>query len=310
MDWELVARRFDFLLEQSVNGLTIGGIYGLIAVGYTMVYGVIGLINFAHGEVFMLGAFVCVGAIALGMPLPIAIAVAILACAAIGVGMERLAYRPLRRAPRLAALITAIGMSIFFQNLAIVIWGAERRGFADGTTMDALDEPAIEDVGFGDLTFDVSWYEVTIVAVAAALMLGLHLLIHRTRLGMAMRAVAQDRVAASLMGISVDRVVAATFLVGSALAAVAGILVGAYYDDLHPYMGYHYGIKAFAAAVLGGIGNIRGAMLGGLVLGMAEAFGSAYLSSAYRDGIAYAILIAVIVFKPSGLLGRPQEDRA
>ncbi|MBF0480755.1 MAG: branched-chain amino acid ABC transporter permease [Desulfovibrionaceae bacterium] len=287
------------LVQQLVNGLTLGLLYALIAVGYTMVYGVIGLINFAHGEVFMLGAFLCVSALGIGLPLALACALSVGACAAIGIAIDAVAYRPLRAAPRLAALITAIGMSIFLQNLALVIWGSRPRPFV----REAL--PAF----FGQTAFElyavrVNGLQVVICLVSLALMAGLHLFIRRTRAGAAMRALAQNRVCARLMGVSVNRVISLTFALGSGLGAAAGVLTAIQYNSLTPTMGYNAGVKAFAAAVLGGVGSVPGAMLGGVILGVAETLGAGYVSSTYRDGVAYAVLIAVIVLRPAGLLGQ------
>jgi len=297
---------FDLLLPQLVNGLTLGVIYALIAVGYTMVYGVIELINFAHGEVYMLGAFFCVTFItAFGMPFYFAIIAAMVCCALLGMLLDLIAYRPLRKAPRLAALITAIGMSIFLQNLAMVIWGSRPLPFAQSAVPAYLNETAVAFSGVF-----LTWLQVFIFAVTTTMMLGLMLIITKTRIGTAMRALAQNKTAAALMGINVNFVIAFTFALGSSMGAVAGILVSVYYNTLYPTMGYVAGVKAFAAAVLGGIGSVPGAMLGGLVLGVAEALGAGYVSSLYRDGVAYAVMIAVIIFRPSGLLGRAVIDKA
>jgi branched-chain amino acid transport system permease protein len=293
------------LTQQLINGLTLGLLYALIAVGYTMVYGVIGLINFAHGEVFMLGAFLCVSGLGFGLPLAVAAAGSVAACAAIGVAIDAVAYRPLRGAPRLAALITAIGMSIFLQNLALVIWGSRPRPFVRQAVPEFFSRAAI-DLG----TVRVSWLQAVICLVSLTLMAGLHLFITRTRAGAAMRALAQNRVCARLMGVGVNRVISLTFALGSGLGAVAGILTAIHYNSMYPTMGYNAGVKAFAAAVLGGIGSVPGAMLGGVILGVAETLGAGYVSSAYRDGVAYTVLIAVILLRPSGLLGPGGRDKA
>ena len=306
----------DVLLQQLVNGLILGSLYAMVALGYTMVYGILELINFAHGEIVMLGAMVSVtvlgvlagvGApVALALPLSLAAAVAV--CMATGVAVERIAYRPLRNAPRLAPLITAIGVSIVLQNLAMIVWGRQYLSF-----------PPILDVQIYEWHgATVTNIQLIIVAVAAVTMGGLLLLVNRTRLGRAMRATAQNREVAGLMGVDANRVIAATFALGSALAAVAGLLIAAYYGIAHYNMGFTLGLKAFSAAVLGGIGNIPGALLGGLLLGIIESLGAGYigdltggfLGSHYQDIFAFFILILVLVFRPSGLLGERVADRA
>ncbi len=294
------------LEQQLINGLTLGVIYALIAVGYTMVYGVIELINFAHGEIYMLGAFFCVTFInALGMPFYSAIIMSMLSCALLGILIDIIAYRPLRNAHRLAALITAIGMSIFLQNLAMIIWGSRPMPFAQQAVPAYLAETAFK---FGNVT--LTWLHVFIFAITFSMMIGLNLIIQKTKVGTAMRALSQNRTCSHLMGINVNRVISFTFALGSSMGAVAGILVAVYYNTLYPTMGYVAGVKAFAAAVLGGIGSVPGAMMGGIVLGVAEALGAGYVSSLYRDGVAYAVMIAVIIFRPSGILGKAMVDKA
>ena len=306
----------DVLLQQLVNGLILGSLYALVALGYTMVYGILELINFAHGEIVMLGAMVSVTVLGLlvaaGVPLPLALALAlaaaVLVCVATGVLVERVAYRPLRNAPRLAPLITAIGVSIVLQNLAMIIWGRQYLSFP----------PVLAPQVYEWHGATVSNVQLLIVAVAALTMGALLLLVQRTRLGRAMRATAQHREVAGLMGVDVNRVIAATFAVGSALAAVAGLLITAYYGIAHYNMGFLLGLKAFSAAVLGGIGNIPGALLGGLLLGVIESLGAGYigdltggfLGSHYQDIFAFFILILVLIFRPSGLLGERVGDRA
>jgi len=308
----------DIFLQQLINGLVLGSVYALVALGYTMVYGILELINFAHGEITMMGAMVAlsvIGALALAAPglpgvlvLASGLVVAIPVCVALGLLIERVAYRPLRHAPRLAPLITAIGVSIILQNVAMLLWGKQYLPF-----------PAILPQGrhtlYGASITDV---QIAILLLATAIMLLLILMVQKTRLGRAMRATAQSRQVASLMGVDVNRVIAATFAIGSALAAVAGVMVSAYYGLAHYYMGFLLGLKAFSAAVLGGIGNLGGAMLGGLLLGLIESFGAGYigdltggfLGSNYQDVFAFFVLIAVLVFRPSGLLGARVVERA
>ena len=288
-----------------MNGITLGGVYALIAVGYTMVYGVIQLINFAHGEIYMLGGFMAYTLVAvLGMPFFPAFILTLLICALLGIILDFVAYRPLRKAPRLAALITAIGMSIFLQNMAMLIWGSQIKSYPRDILPAFFSESAIT---FGDVS--LSWLQLFILAITLSSMIILHLTIHKTRIGMAMRAISQDKTASALMGIGVNRVISFTFAIGSAMGGMAGILVGLYYNAIFPTMGYVAGIKAFAAAVLGGIGSVPGAMLGGGVLGIAEVMGAGYISSEYRDGISYAVMIAVILFKPSGLIGKQTGEK-
>jgi len=294
------------LEQQLINGLTLGVIYALIAVGYSMVYGVIELINFAHGEIYMFGAFFCATFItAFGLPFFPAMALAMICCACLGVLLDIFAYRPLRRAPRLAPLITAIGMSIFLQNLAMIVWGSRPKPFPQEALPAFFHETALTFSGV-----QLSWLQLFIFSLTIVLMIGLNLVITRTKTGTAMRALAQNQRAAALMGINVNRIISFTFMIGSSLGAVAGILVSVFYNTMYPTMGYNAGVKAFAAAVLGGIGSVPGAMLGGIVLGVAEALGAGYVSSLYRDGVAYAVLIAVILFRPTGLFGKAVRQKA
>ncbi|MCX8146159.1 MAG: branched-chain amino acid ABC transporter permease [Azovibrio sp.] len=306
----------DTLLQQLINGIVQGSIYALVALGYTMVYGIMGLINFAHGEVVMIGAMVAISALgalmALGLPMglaaPLALAAAMLVCMGLGAGLERIAYRPLRNAPRLTPLITAIGMSIILQNLAMMIWSRNYLTFPS----------LIEKVSFEVAGAHFSNVQALIVVLAGLSMAGLLLLVYRTRLGMAMRATSQNLAVARLMGVDVDRVIAAAFIIGSAMGALAGFMVGAYYEIAHYQMGFMLGLKAFTAAVLGGIGNLAGAMLGGLLLGIIEALGAGYigdltggfLGSHYQDIFAFVVLIGVLMFRPSGLLGEKTGERA
>lgn len=306
----------DILLQQVLNGLVLGSLYALVALGYTMVYGILELINFAHGEVVMLGAMVALTVLGLlagsGLPGPVQLLAALLVaapfCMAVGFAVERVAYRPLRRAPRLAPLITAIGMSIVLQNAAMIVWGRQYRPFPP-----ILDVKVYE--WWGATITDL---QLVIVAAAASVMVALLLIVGRTRLGRAMRATAQHPEVAALMGVDVNRVIALTFVIGSALAAVAGVLVSAYYGLAHYGMGFILGLKAFTAAVLGGIGNIPGAVLGGLLLGVIESLGAGYigdltggvLGSHYQDVFAFFVLILVLVLRPSGLLGERVAERA
>lgn len=287
-------------LQQLINGLTIGGIYAMIAVGYTMIYGVIQLINFAHGEIYMLGAFFAVTFITfLKLPFYAAFLLSMASCAVAGVLLDIFAYRPLRNSPRLAALITAIGMSIFLQNLAMIIWGSRPKPFPHDALPAYFEKTAVTFSGV-----NLSWFHIFIFAVTIIMMFGLNFIIQKTKWGKAMRAVAQNKTMASLSGINVNRVISYTFALAGSLGGAAGIMVGAYYNSLYPTMGYVAGVKAFAAAVLGGIGSVPGAMLGGVILGVAEALGAGYLSSLYRDGISYAVMIIVIILIPSGLFGK------
>ena len=327
----------DTFLQQLVNGLTAGSVYAVVALGYTMVYGIIQLINFAHGEVVMIGAMVAFTVINVlapsGLP-PLVIVLAGTACAIpvcmlVGYSMERLAYRPLRGAPRLAPLITAIGVSIVLQHLALLVWSRNVLAFPQ----------IIQTKGFVFFGATITNVQIAIIAACVAMMGLLALLVYRTRLGTAMRATAQNPQVAWLMGVDVNRVIAATFLIGAALGAVAGVLYGSYYGVAQYTMGSILGLKAFSAAVLGGIGNIPGAMLGGVLLGLVEALGAGYIGDFsdlcaysilagalgercadggqfilaglnYQDVFAFLVLILVLVFRPSGLLGERVGDRA
>lgn len=286
-------------LQQLINGISLGSVYALIALGYTMVYGIIKLINFAHGEVFMLGAVVGFFAITiLNLPFFIALLVAMTVCAILGVIMERIAYKPLRNAHRIAALMTAVGLSLFYQNITIYTIGAQPKAF-----------PRLPVQHWDFFGVAISNRQLLILGAAVALMVLLHLVVHKTKMGKAMRAVSHDRDAARLMGINVDNTISFTFAIGSALAAAAGVLFGQLYGTVHPMMGLLPGLKAFVAAVLGGIGIIPGAMLGGLILGLAEAGVSAAGYSTYRDAVAFAILIIILIVKPTGLLGKNVREK-
>lgn len=307
---------FEILLQQILNGLVLGSVYALVALGYTMVYGILQLINFAHGEVLMIGAMVAVTLAPLlldaGLPGPlvllIVVAVSIPVCIALSLTIERVAYRPLRNAPRLAPLITAIGVSIVIQTVAMMIWKPRPRPFPDLLPTDPIA------IG-GAL---LAPKQILILAVSALMMAALLLLVHRTRLGRAMRATAENPRIAGLMGVNANQVIAATFAIGAALAAVAGVLYGMNYNKAEFMMGVMPGLKAFTAAVLGGIGNLGGAMLGGLLLGVIESLGAGYIGeltgdvfgSQYQDVFAFVVLIIVLVFRPSGILGERVADRA
>jgi branched-chain amino acid transport system permease protein len=306
----------DIFIQQLINGLTLGAVYAVVALGYTMVYGIIQLINFAHGEVVMVGAMVAysvVGALApAGLPPLVVVLVAtgcaIPVCMLIGYTMERVAYRPLRGAPRLAPLITAIGISIILQHLAMMIWSRNPLAFPQIIK--------VRSYAIGGAT--ITNVQIAILAISVLMMAGLAVLVYRTRLGTAMRATAHNPQVAGLMGIDTDRIVALTFVIGAALAAVAGVMVASYYGIAHYTMGSQLGLKAFCAAVLGGIGNVPGAMLGGVLLGVVEALGAGYIGdltgnvfgSNYQDVFAFIVLIGVLVLRPSGLLGERVADRA
>lgn len=288
------------LAQQLINGLVTGSTYALIALGYTMVYGVLQLINFAHGEIYMVGAFAGLLFITQAeLPFPVAFLGAMAVAALTGVTVEFIGYRPLRRSPRLAVLISAIGMSIFIQNVALWIWGPSTRRFLPPFSVSTFEIAGVRTNTLNLLT----------LTIALVIMAGLQFLVVRTKLGKAMRAVAQDRETSALMGINVNRTITYTFAIGSALAAAAGVMVGMLYNSVSPLMGVMPGLKGFVAAVLGGIGNIPGAMLGGLVLGLAEVFGVWLLSSQWRDAIAFAILIVVLLYRPSGILGKRVQEK-
>lgn len=308
----------DIFLQQILNGLVVGSIYALIALGYTMVYGILQLINFAHGEVVMIGAMVTISALQLlighqvALPgyalLLVAFVMAVPVSMLLGYGIERIAYRPLRKAPRLAPLITAIGVSIVLQQVAQLIWGRNYRPFP----------PILQQTPINIFGASITDLQILIIVLAIVLMAGLMLMIDKTKLGRAMRATAQNPEVAGLMGVSINAIISMTFVLGSALGAVAGVMVAANYDQAHAYMGFMIGLKAFTAAVLGGIGNLSGAVLGGLLLGIIESLGAGYigsltndfLGSHYQDIFAFMVLIIVLVFRPSGLLGERIAERA
>jgi len=331
----------DTFLQQVVNGLTLGCVYAVVALGYTMVYGIIQLINFAHGEVVMIGCMVAFSVIVAladsGMP-PLVIVgigafIAIPLCMAVGYVVERVAYRPLRHAPRLAPLITAIGVSIILQHLALLVWSRNIIAFPQIIELELIH------LGSTDASAAISNVQIAIIVTSVVMMAGLLALVYRTRIGIAMRATSQNPQIAGLMGVDIDRVISFTFVVGAALGAVAGVMVGTYYGIAHYQMGFLLGLKAFSAAVLGGIGNLAGAVLGGILMGLIESLGAGYVGdftnvcfldewlpgfadvcraspesslfgSNYKDVYAFIVLILVLVFRPSGLLGERVGDRA
>lgn len=306
----------EYFLQQLINGLTLGSIYGLIAIGYTMVYGIIGMINFAHGDIFMVGSFialatflalVALGLSALPLILFITLVVSMLFTSAWGWTVERLAYRPLRGSFRLAPLITAIGMSIVLQNFVQITQGARVKPLPPqiqgGVT---LIEGMTEN---GTIAVQLSYMQMIIIFTTLALMIGFSLLISKTSLGRSQRACEQDQKMAALLGVNVDRTISLTFVMGAALAAVAGFMFLLLYGVIDFYIGFLAGVKAFTAAVLGGIGSLPGAMLGGLLIGLIEVFWSGYFSVEYKDVAAFSILVIVLIFMPSGLLGKPEVEK-
>lgn len=296
-------------LQNCINGFAQGSVYALVALGYTMVYGVLQFINFAHSDVFMLGAFAGLflagGVAALGIQDPwlqfgLVTVGAMLVCTGVALLVERIAYRPLRRAPRLNVLITAIGVSLLIQNLGQVLFGSDPRVFPPIVETKAL-------LGEGGLVLNN--IQVLVIGVSALLMLALHWFVHHTKTGTAMRAVSFDIEIASLMGVPADRIIALTFIIGASLAGAASILYGLSYPKIEPLLGVMIGLKAFVAAVFGGIGNIVGAAVGGILIGLAEAFTVYYVSSSFRDAIAFAILILVLLFRPAGLFGQVRKEK-
>lgn len=291
-----------YFLQQVINGLQLGFVYALIALGYTMVYGIVRLINFAHGDVFMIGTYLGFFALASWhLPLPAAIIIAMLGCAVLGITIEKLAYKPLRNAPRISALITAIGVSLFLEYFTSL-------KFVFGPYFRAYPRPfAVKAYCVGDVT--VSNIQLIVFAVATLLMVGLTLFVNKTKTGLAMRAVSYDHSTARLMGINVDSIISITFGIGAALAGAGGVLYGIAYPQIHPFMGIMPGLKAFVAAVLGGIGIIPGAMLGAVIMGVVEKLTEVYISSTLRDAAAFGILIIVLLARPSGILGRKEREK-
>ncbi|KAF0224814.1 MAG: branched-chain amino acid transport system permease [Rhodospirillaceae bacterium] len=302
----------EYFLQQLINGLTLGAIYGLIAIGYTMVYGIIRMINFAHGEIYMLGAFISliafltattIGGTSVALGLILALVSTMILTALWGWAVERVAYRPLRNAPKLAPLISAIGMSIVLQNFSQLSQGARVK------PLPPLFKGGIEILRGDSFTVSLSYLQMVIIALTVLLMAVFTWVITRTSLGRAQRATEQDMKMAALLGVNTDRIISATFVMGATLAAVAGLMVTLYYGVIDFYIGFLAGIKAFTAAVLGGIGSLPGAMLGGLLIGLIEAFWSGYFSIEYKDVAAFSILVLVLLFRPTGLLGRPEVEK-
>ena len=302
---------WDYFVQELVNGLTLGSVYALIAIGYSMVYGILKLLNFAHGEVYMIGAFVGYGVLTVAggatnpmfpvyVLLPFMFIAAMLGAGVLGVVIERFAYRPLRTAPRIAPLITALGVSFFLQNSALLLFSADYRTY---NTFDlAGGELFVKGIHWGPLR--ISLIRIIVIVTTVVLMGALTLFVSRTRVGKAMRATAYDREAAAMMGIDVDRVIVVAFFIGSALAGAAGVMVGLVFQRVYHFMGFAAGLKGFTAAVVGGIGSIPGAMLGGMLIGLAESFSQGYISSRFYDLVVFGLLIVVLIVRPTGLLGK------
>ncbi|RMX00407.1 high-affinity branched-chain amino acid ABC transporter permease LivH [Allofranklinella schreckenbergeri] len=302
---------FPEILQQTFNGLSLGAIYALIAIGYTMVYGIIGMINFAHGEIYMIGAYV--GLVTLtaiggqsGLPVALIVAIMLIAAMAVtatyGFAVERIAYRPVRGGPRLVALISAIGMSIFLQN-----WVALGQGARDQAVPSLISGAVV----FNFEGFDVMlpYSRMLVIGVTVVLMVALTLFIKNSRMGRASRACSQDMKMASLLGIDTNKVISFTFVLGAVLAAVGGVLIAVTIGKLNPFIGFIAGLKAFTAAVLGGIGSIPGAMLGGVILGVVETYAAAFISSQYKDIVAFGLLVFILLFRPTGILGKPEVEK-
>jgi branched-chain amino acid transport system permease protein len=302
-----------FFFQELVNGITTGALYSLVALGFSMVYGVLKLLNFAHGDLYMIGAYIGFfviqwfgGAAHLTIAVPLLLLIMFVLAAVVvgflGVAIERFAYRPLRDAPRIAPLITAIGISFFLESAALLLFGAQYRVYNTSEFISLSSG-----IQIGSVTIDS--VQILVLVLGLVLMAGLQLLVHRTRLGRQMRAVAADREAAEMLGINVNLVIAATFFLGSALAGIAGVMAGLLFNQVTPTIGFIAGLKAFTAAVVGGIGSIPGAMLGGLLIGVAESFVTGYISSTYTNLIVFALLIVVMLVRPSGLLGQAQLQK-
>ena len=302
----------EYFLQQLINGLTLGAVYGLIAIGYTMVYGIIGMINFAHGEIFMIGSFISLisflilsslGAFSAVFAILIVLLVTMIFTAVFGWSVERIAYRPLRDSFKLAPLISAIGMSIFLQSFIQVFQGARPK------PLQPIMHGGIKLLEHNGFTVQISYLQIIIIILTVVLMVGFTAVIQQTPLGRSQRACEQDRTMAALLGVNVDRTISLTFVMGAALAAVAGLMFTLYYGVIDFFIGFLAGVKAFTAAVLGGIGSLPGAMLGGVLIGLIEAFWSAYFSIAYKDVAVFMVLVLVLIFRPTGLLGRPEVEK-
>lgn len=285
------------ILQQLINGLTLGSTYALTAIGYTMVFGILELVNFSHGSVYMVGAFLTLIFItSFKLNFLISLLLSIVLTGILGVLVDKIALYPLRKknSPKVTALISTIGVSIFLQNLVMIVWGSETKNF-----------PLVIDLGsINFLSTKITYLQIIIFSICIFLMISLNILVHKTKIGKAMRATSQNMEAAKLMGVDVNLVIAMTFFIGAALASVAGTMVGMYYQTVDPSMGFMAGLKAFAAAVLGGIGVLPGAMIGGLLIGVIETLAAGYIHAGYRDAIAFAILVLVLLIKPSGLMGK------
>lgn len=285
-----------------INGISLGSVYAIIALGYTMVYGIAKMLNFAHGDVIMVGGYIVfISVNSMGLPPMLAVLLSIAGCTVLGITIERFAYKPLRSAPSLAVLITAIGVSYLLQNLALLIWGSDPKSFTSVVKIPALH--------FANDQLIISGETITTIVVSAVIMVALMLFINHTKVGHAMLAVSEDKGAAQLMGINVNATISITFAIGSGLAAIAGVLLCSAYPTLQPTTGAMPGIKAFTAAVFGGIGSIPGAMVGGILLGVIEIFGKAYISTQLADAIVFAVLIVVLLVKPTGLMGKKISEK-
>lgn len=290
----------NLFIQQLINGLSVGSIYALIALGYTLVYGIIKLINFAHGEIMMVGAYIAFIAVTVfGLNFVFALILSMFLAAVLGVLIERIAYKPLRKAPRISALITAIGMSIFLQNLALVVFGANPKVMPNVIAKKPVNIAGIQ----------ISTVTLVTLALSIVCMVGLDLFVKNTKTGKAMRAVSEDKDVAIIMGVNVNRTISVTFAIGSALGALGGVLYAVAYTQIFPTLGSMPGLKAFIAAVLGGIGIMPGAMLGGFAIGMIETLSKSYISSQWSDAIVFGILILVLIFKPTGILGKNEREK-